>query len=325
MSPFVSADRLALLVSLVPYLRQQETAVPVEEAAAHFDVSPRQMRDAVRLIAVSGRPGEDGVYSHLDLFDINWDAFEMHDLIEVTHFVALEEPPRMSNREAAAVIAGLGFLRSLPQLVDEARIDELLRKLGSSGTTPHFAFATARAHPKSRDAVVAALATGRRLRFRYRREDGEERLRHVDPSTLETLGGDLFLHGWCLERDAERVFRLDRMRDAVVTDVSVESHPRAERSRPIFAPSEDHVLVTLEVGSAVLPLVRDYLPVGDPGPTPDDHGRAVLDVRFASLRHLARLVAGHADQMRVIAPESARAAVSEWAAAGLREHRRHQT
>lgn len=318
MSTFVSADRLALLVSLVPYLRQQDEAVPVETAAAHFGVKPKQVRDAVRLIAVSGTPGDAGVYSHLDLFDINWDAFELQDLIEVTHFVALEEAPRMSNREAAAVIAGLGYLRSLPRLVDESRIDELLGKLGPSGATPHFAFGTTGEHPAARDAVAAAIATNRRLRFRYRREDGVESVRHVDAFTLETLGGDLFLHGWCLERDAERVFRLDRMRDAVVTDVRAPARAEAKRGRPIFAPSDDHMLVTLEVGTAVLPLIRDYLPSGAPVPQTDARGRAVVDVRIASMQHLARLVAGNAGQMRVLSPDSARAAVLQWAADALR-------
>lgn len=320
MSAFVSADRLALLVSLVPYLRQQDEAVPVETAAAHFGVKPKQVRDAVRLIAVSGTPGEAGVYSHLDLFDINWDALELHDLIEVTHFVALEEAPRMSNREAAAVIAGLGFLRSLPRLVDESRIDDLLGKLGASAAAPHFAFGATGEYPASRDAVAAAIATGRRLRFRYRREDGEESVRHVDAFTLEALGGDLFLHGWSLERGATRVFRLDRMRDAVVTDVFAESHPEAQCSRPIFTPSDDHVLVTLEVGAAALPLVRDYLPAGEPAPQVNERGRAVVGVHIASLQHLARLVAGNAGEMRVLAPESARAAVAAWAEAALGEH-----
>ncbi|MBB2956456.1 helix-turn-helix transcriptional regulator [Pseudoclavibacter helvolus] len=323
MSAFVSADRLALLVSLVPYLRQQEEAVPVETAASHFGVKPKQVRDAVRLIAVSGTPGEAGVYSHLDLFDINWDALELHDLIEVTHFVALEEAPRMSNREAAAVIAGLGFLRSLPRLVDESRIDELLAKLGASGATPHYAFGTTGEYPAARDAVATAIATGRRLRFRYRREDGEESVRHVDALTLETLGGDLYLHGWSLERGAARVFRLDRMRDAVVTDVSAESHPESERSRPIFTPSDDHQLVTLEVGAAALPLVRDYLPAGESAPQANEHGRAIVEIRIASLQHLARLVSGNAAEMRVISPESARGAVADWAEAALREHGNH--
>lgn len=319
MSGFFSADRLALLVSLVPYLRQQAEAVPVETAAAHFGVTPKQVRDAVRLIAVSGTPGDDGVYSHVDLFDINWDALELHDLIEVTHFVALEEAPRMSNREAAAVIAGLSFLRSLPRLVDERRIDELLTKLGSSGAAPHFGFGTTTAHPVARDAVAAAIATGRRLRFRYRREDGEETVRHVDPFTLETIGGDLFLHGWCLERDAERVFRLDRMREAAVTNLPTEPHDRAEQSRLIFTPSDEHVRVTLEVGAAALPLVRDYLPVGEPAPEVDARGRAVIEVRIASMQHLARLVAGHAGELRVLAPPSARTAVADWARAALRQ------
>ncbi len=55
---FVHAqDKLAFLLSLVPYLLDRER-VTVSEAATHFDVSEEQVREAVRLIAVSGVPGD---------------------------------------------------------------------------------------------------------------------------------------------------------------------------------------------------------------------------------------------------------------------------
>ena len=72
--PPKAQDKLAFLLSLVPYLMDHDR-VSVTEAAAHFGVPAEQIRDAVRLIAVSGIPGETASYQHGDLFDIAWDDF----------------------------------------------------------------------------------------------------------------------------------------------------------------------------------------------------------------------------------------------------------
>jgi proteasome accessory factor C len=64
-------DKLAFLLSFVPYLMDIER-VSVADAAAHFGVPAEQIRQSVRLIAVSGVPGETTSYQHEDLFDIAW-------------------------------------------------------------------------------------------------------------------------------------------------------------------------------------------------------------------------------------------------------------
>ena len=68
--PVHAQDKLAFLLSLVPYLMDHDR-VSVSDAAAHFGVPVEQIRQAVRLIAVSGVPGETTQYQHDDLFDID--------------------------------------------------------------------------------------------------------------------------------------------------------------------------------------------------------------------------------------------------------------
>jgi proteasome accessory factor C len=106
-------DKLAFLLSLVPFLLDHDR-VSVAEAAEHFGVDEEQIREAVRLIAVSGVPGETSQYLHGDLFDIAWDDFEDNDRIAITNRVAIDDSPRFSAREAAALIAGLQYLSALP-------------------------------------------------------------------------------------------------------------------------------------------------------------------------------------------------------------------
>src|SRR3954467_9856005 len=132
--PLQARDKLAFLLSLVPWLMDHDGA-KVSEAAEHFGMTPQQIREAVELIAVSGVPGETDAYQHGDLFDINWDAFEERDEIVITNLVAIDDSPRFSAREAAALIAGLQYLSALPENADRAAIASLMSKLGrgSSG------------------------------------------------------------------------------------------------------------------------------------------------------------------------------------------------
>ena len=126
--PMQAQDKLAFLLALVPYLMDRDR-VSVAEAAEHFGVEQEQLRDAVRLIAVSGIPGETNAYQPGDLFDIAWDDFEENDQIVLTHQVAIDDSPRFSAREAAALIAGLQYLSALPENADRDAIGSLMAKL----------------------------------------------------------------------------------------------------------------------------------------------------------------------------------------------------
>src|ERR1700744_1026809 len=99
-APRDARDKLALLLSLIPYLMDHDRA-PVADVATAFGVTPKQIREAVHLIAVAGVPGESRAYLADDLFDIDWDDLEQNDLISLTHTVAIDDTPRLSAREAA--------------------------------------------------------------------------------------------------------------------------------------------------------------------------------------------------------------------------------
>ena len=82
------------------------------------------------------RAGGHGTYQPNDLFDIDWDDFDDDDEIVITHLVALDDAPRFSAREAAALIAGLQYLSALPENADSASLASLMAKLtaGASAT-----------------------------------------------------------------------------------------------------------------------------------------------------------------------------------------------
>jgi proteasome accessory factor C len=309
-----ATDKLTFLLSLVPYLMDHER-VSVAAVAAHFGVSPERVRDAVNLIAMSGIPGETRQYLHGDLFDIHWEEFELNDNIVLTHLVAIDDSPRFSAREAAALIAGLQYLSSLPENADIEAIASLMAKLTRSASATPSQVAVSTTEPAAAIALIkAAVENGVQIEFDYLSSRGGHEGRHVDPLRIESVDQDWYLRGWCHLRGAMRTFRLDRMSGLRVTDSRTEE--RAEETLPdtLFQGSDSDLEVLVELPAAAVPLLADYAPQGAGAGRED--GLLHQTLRVAHFHGLKRMVAGLAGIVTVVGPPEARALTRDWAAAG---------
>jgi proteasome accessory factor C len=321
--PFQARDKLAFLLALVPYLMDHDR-VGVTEAAEQFGVEPEQIRDAVNLIAVSGLPGETSAYQHDDLFDIDWDAFENDDEIVLTNRVAIDDSPRFSAREASALIMGLQYLSALPEYADRASIASLIAKLsrGTSGALAPVGVGGA----ESLESLTPSLALiresvdkGLQLEFDYLNARGDRERRRVDALQVESIDADWYLRGWCHLREAVRTFRLDRISQAVVTDAAIEHRVSDVRLPALFEASPDDLEVVIDVEASAMPLLADYIPDG--ARSKPNGGRIRSTVRVSHYHGLKRLIASMPGVVTVVSPASARAAVAEWAAAGVARYR----
>ncbi|MEA9983777.1 MULTISPECIES: helix-turn-helix transcriptional regulator [Subtercola] len=312
----LAQDKLAFLLALVPYLLDRDR-VSVTEAAAHFEVSPEQVREAVRLIAVSGVPGETTQYQHGDLFDIAWDDFEDSDEIQITHRVALDDSPRFSAREAAALLAGLQYLQALPETLDSAVHASLMAKLARGASEAPSQVSVARSEAsESLVTIRRAVEAGTQVEFDYVSSRGDREHRIVDPLRIDSNNDDWYLRGWDHGRQAIRTFRLDRMAQPTVTDTANTYRP-GDLALPdtLFDGSGDTQGVVLEVNPAAISLLGEYLAEGE---LPVIDGAVLrVTVRVAHIHGLKRLVASLPGVVRVVAPASARDAVRTWAAAAL--------
>jgi proteasome accessory factor C len=314
--PMHAQDKLAFLLSLVPYLMDHDR-VAVSDAAAHFGVPPEQIRQAVRLIAVSGVPGETTQYQHDDLFDIDWDAFEEDDEIAITHLVAIDEAPRFSAREAAALIAGLQYLSGLPEQADRDVVGALMAKLASGASAAPSEVAVGRGDVDAALAVIReSVSSAHSLSFEYINARGERERRTVDPLRVESLDEDWYVRAWDHVRTAVRTFRLDRMSDLEVTDQPISASARdVVLPETLFQPSPEDVTAQLDVTAAALPLLDEWIGAAERESIGDDRVRAT--VRLTHYASLSRLVAGHAGLVEVAGPPEAREAVADWAKRAL--------
>ena len=338
--PLQARDKLAFQLSLVPWLMDHDGA-KVSEAAEHFGMTPHQIREAVELIAVSGVPGETDAYQHGDLFDINWDAFEERDEIVITNRVAIDDSPRFSAREAAALIAGLQYLSALPENADRAAIASLMGKLsrGASATPSQVGVEGAPTtgaidtgvgrHAVAPDPLAPTLALiresverGVQLELDYQNSQGQRERRRVDPLRVESIDTDWYLRGWCHLREAVRTFRLDRISNAIITEQPIEHRASDSDVRlpdMLFEPSPEDLEVTIEVTPSAMPLLTDYIPDG--ATTTEHDGRIRTTLRVSHYHGLKRLIASMPGVATVVAPPSARAAVEAWAQEGAARYR----
>lgn len=307
-------DKLALLLSLVPYLADAGE-VSVAEAARHFKVSESDIREAVLLIAVSGVPTVDNIPMPNDMFDIDWDAFEQDDQIVLTNMVAIDDTPRLSRGEVSALIAGLQYLAGIPGNADNQLLHGLQRKLATSSDAGPNALTAQSGASRDLQSLISQAATAeRQLQFVYASPSGQAETRQVDPLQLESENGTWYLRAWCHSRDAVRVFRLDRMSEAMMTDAPVGHAPHSVAvPDTLFDESADDFDVTISVARSAITLLGDYvrgvrIPAGDP---------VEVRIRVAHVHGLKRVICAHPEVMRVVAPPAAVAAVHEWAARGL--------
>ncbi len=312
--PRLAQDRLAFLIALVSYLPDGEP-VPITEAAAHFGVDADHVRRSIQLIAVSGIPGETAAYQPGDLFDIDWDALELHDEIVLTNRVAIDDSPRFSAREASALIMGLQYLSALPEYADRASISSLIAKLsrGSSGSVAPVGVGGPESHP-SLDLIRTAIATGRQLEFDYLNARGERERRRVDALQVESVDADWYLRGWCHLRGAVRTFRLDRISGAEVTDAPIEHRVSDVRLPELFEASPADLEIVIDVEASAMPLLADF--ISDGARSQAANGRIRTTVRVSHFHGLKRLIASMPGVVTVVAPPEAREAVAAWAAAG---------
>ena len=312
-----ATDRVNLLLTFVPYLLEH-SPISVSELAATFDVTPEHTRELIRLLAVSGVPGDSGMYQHQDLFDIDWDAFEERDTVSLWNHIAVDSTPKLSRLEAASLIAGLQYLAALTDGPQSREMTDLLTKLGGSvSISPQPLSVASSTKPAALKLIELAIAEQTQLEFVYH-DGATEVQRRVDPLRIEVVGQHWYLRAWCHLRSGLRTFRLSRM-----SGVSVLSEPVtgaasvADLSPELFTVSDSNTIVRCSVHPSIVPLLTEYQPVvvdESDGST----GRSILDISFGDLDAVTGLIALHGSAVTVLSPDAAVTHVVAWAQELLR-------
>lgn len=313
--PMMAPDRVRIYLTLVPYLAERGQ-VSVADAAHDFGVSVHDMRAMAEKLTVMGLPGDSGYYQlDPDLFNINWDLLDEADIIELTNTVALERAPKLSAREAAALLSGLQLTRAIAGVSPEL-VDGLIAKLTAGSSTDPVNVIVA---PPQADAVRTVVADALRQRkavsFTYRAPDAQPTTRTVDPVRVHITSGEWYLEGWCHLRRAMRTFHLDRVSDLAVTDIEI-SHTVGDEP-PAYTEVAEGTAAAIRYPSQLGALVGDYLRGAQ---LTTDHEFSIARFSVGDPLTLKRLATLRSGTIEVLEPESARAATIDWAYRALAQY-----
>ncbi|KAB1658328.1 helix-turn-helix transcriptional regulator [Pseudoclavibacter sp. CFCC 11306] len=310
-------QRLGFALVLVPWVVANPGAT-VESISEWFDVPAEQVRDTVRMLPLVGVPGDSAAYDPGNLFDIDYDDFELNDRVTITNSVGLNHVQRFSTAELAGLSAALNYLAAL--LPDERRAaaTRLAARLGG-GTV------TARSEGRFAETIALLRACGAdrgAVEFDYTSASGHRSHRTVTVERVRMTQGIWYLSGVdgvdSTGLPRRRTFRLDRMaavarsaRPPIAADhgqstsASVDTVSRDDEAEPIT--------VTLEVqaeAAGVLMAFGERL-------TDDVSWPVRRLVRVASVPALVRHVSSLPGRVRILAPASVREAVADHARRAL--------
>ncbi|MDN5743701.1 MAG: WYL domain-containing protein [Nocardioidaceae bacterium] len=307
--------QVARLLTLVPFLHQRD-GVRLDEAARLLEISPAQVLRDLKVLFMCGLPG--GLPD--DLIDVDLDAIESAEgspltegVIRVENADYLARPLRLTAVEATALIVALRMLQESSTGETPALVTRVLDKLESAASGPGAARIAVRPSPRDvEQAVVArrarmlneAILEGRQVQLTYHVASRAELSEPVvDPYGVVRRGVFSYLDGWCHRAAADRLFRLDRIVDAVVLDTPIVTARRAPRdlARGLFTDIDgpDQTVVTLRLAPQARWVV-DYYPVRAVRDGAD--GSTEVDLVVADRRWLHRLVLRLAPHARVVAP-----------------------
>jgi proteasome accessory factor C len=295
-----AAGAVARMLTLIPWLLQRPGASLVETAAA-FGVDVPTVRRDLEHLDFCGLPGLGGGA----LFDVSI----VGDRVVVQMADELRRPLRPTATEALRLVllvdaATVVLGDEVPELT--SALAKLRRALG---IPEHVADVLDGERPTSVEPLRDAARRGVRVTFRYqRRGDDAPTSRSVEPWAVHLLEGAWYLHGWDVDRQGPRTFRLDRASDVLVTD-DAAGHPVPSRFEPPrYVPSEEDLAVELEV----LPGGRWVLDAVVPESVEERaDGTALVRLRTDAPAWLARLVVMAGGGVRVTQPPELVAAVVE--------------
>jgi proteasome accessory factor C len=227
----VVPERFAVLQALLAYLlaacgEESDAVIPAHELVERFHIPEDQLEEHLQLLnLVNFGGGCYTVYAALEGDEVHVDKELYGDTFRL--------PPRLTPLEARAIRLALEFVGPMIAADAHTPLDRVRKKLEDTFGQFELSQASRPDAGKAEADLVATLTEGIRERrlveIEYQKE-GEPTWskRVVEPYSLERELPNWRVHTWDRSRDAERSFRLDRMRSAALTRDSFEPRPGFE-------------------------------------------------------------------------------------------------
>jgi len=304
-----TATRTRRLLALLPHLKRAQT-VRLADLAAAVGASEAEVAADLSTLTMCGVPP----FTPFDMIELDIDGDSVTVYVDPP---ALGHPLRLTAPEARALASALdaaGYATDHP-------LRAKMLSAAAATVSPEELERTVRAGagPGGVAEIYAALAVAadehRKVRITYYTgATGAISRRVVHPWALVTRRGTWYLVTWCEDAAEERVFRLDRIREADVTGEVFT----APREVPLAVTPATEELPVAEIrfeAGAPLPDARTW-----PGVTLEmsEDGSTIARIPYQTVPWIARRVAAYLGQAEALSPPEVRGAVRQLASGVLR-------
>jgi hypothetical protein len=309
MMPAISKQRRFDILRQALAMAEERTRVPLDEVAAAVDVTPAELKELlepVLFLSFHTKLGEllDESGAFLFTEDDELALTERHWLRDLA-----ADPP---SDDVALRLLVAGIAMQSVATAPTTDLDVALEKLGGVvGARLELSVPG----PPALAAAREAWTDGRSLRFRYVRDNDDAVTdREVLPHRVFCKWSHWYVQGRELDQSATKVFRVDRMHDARVGEVTFEPPPDSEIPDWFdLAAHELHVTLRMRPDQ-IDALAR---PIRITAQRALDDGRVDVDVVVTGPRRLDHLLVTLDPDVEVIAPDEAHMRRREHAAALL--------
>ena len=305
----IRPERFARLVTLAGMLieaAKRGERLPVAETTEKLKLSPEELRDDIDLLNVVNFGGGTYVlYAELQGDEIEVDSEPYGD--------SFARPARLLPLEAKALVAAIDlFGDHLPQSGLASARTKIVEALGHDPSEEGLEIAA----PAADDSDIArivneAIASRRVLAIHYYKENEDEfTKREIEPYRLANGAEGWYVAAFDRRRDDTRHFRLDRIKEATLTDEGYERRPEMEELAAMEGWLADGQVPTADVSRVWVAPERARW-------AREDHtvveeladGALVIEVPYGSVEWLLREILKGAGELVVLEPAEAREAI----------------
>lgn len=249
-------DRLVRLLSVIPWVARQDDGALIDEIVSRFDYPRAQLLDDLQEVVffVGVHPFTPDSLIEVEIGD---------ERVHIRYADWFSRPLRLTSGEGARLLTAGRSVLPLTESDDDDSAGPLLRALTKLGTALGEGAADAvevrLGHAPSDTLAILRDAVARQRQvdieyYTYGRDELTDR--RVDTNRLFSDQGNWYLSGWCHRADGERVFRADRIRAVVLTDVPNANAAAAPASS--FSPDGDDPRVVLRLAQSARWVVEQY-------------------------------------------------------------------